>query len=295
MSNITYSIKDLENITQIKAHTIRIWEQRYSLLTPRRTETNIRFYNEEDLKKILNINLLYTSGKKISKIAALSDDEILEEAKGLILNKVNEQQSEIDSLIYHILHYNGKDIKAILDNLYEKRPLDEMYQFFIIPVLQKIGQLWQVNSLSITQEHYFSNIIRNFFISKIYALKKVTTSDLKAMLFLHDREEHEFSLLFNHYMLKKKGVQCYYFGTKTPLKEIEEVYEVIQPDIVITAFVSQLSDSEFDKIQDKLIKFAANSQVLISGGQLKNLTIKPSSKLIVIETIDQFKEFINSL
>ena len=105
MGNLRYSIKDLENFTQIKAHTIRIWEQRYGLLEPKRTKSNIRYYSENDLKKILNINLLYTSGFKISKIASLTESEIISEAKSRILVTALDKQSEIDALTLLILDF----------------------------------------------------------------------------------------------------------------------------------------------------------------------------------------------
>ena len=162
MTEIRYSIKDLENFTQIKAHTIRIWESRYGLLTPSRTDTNIRYYGEEDLKKILNINLLYTSGLKISKIAALTELEIISNSKALILEEDTDKQSEIDMLTVMILAFDGDAIKYYLDERLEKEELEDLYITVVIPLLEKIGQLWQVNSIDIIHEHYFSNIFREF-------------------------------------------------------------------------------------------------------------------------------------
>ena len=160
MASLRYSIKDLENFTQIKAHTIRIWEQRYGLLEPKRTDTNIRYYSEDDLKKILNINLLYNSGYKISKIALLSEEEIIEEAKSFILVTETDKQSEIDAITMLILDFNGSAIKKALGVELAKTKLDNMYEDIVIPLLNKIGQLWQVNSINIIHERYFSNIFR---------------------------------------------------------------------------------------------------------------------------------------
>ena len=160
MSGLRYTIKDLENFTQIKAHTIRIWEKRYGLFSPKRTETNFRFYSEDDLKKILNIKLLYEAGSKISKIAELSDSEIIEASKELIQLQVNDKQKEIDALTLSILKFKGEEIKSFLNLALSESSLEELYQSTILPLLKKLGQLLQVNSLNIVHEHYFSIIFR---------------------------------------------------------------------------------------------------------------------------------------
>lgn len=203
MSDLRYSIKDLENFTKIKAHTIRIWEQRYGLLTPKRTETNIRYYSENDLKKILNINLLYNSGYKISKIAMLSEHEIIDNAKSIILSSNNENQSEIDKLTLLILDFKGHKIKSYIEDLLKESTLDEVYESVFLPLLQKIGELWQVNSISVIHEHYFSTIFRQQLISEINEIKTPIDPLKTAVLFLHDNEEHEFGILMYCYLLRK--------------------------------------------------------------------------------------------
>lgn len=293
MSNLRYSIKDLENITQIKAHTIRIWEQRYALLTPKRTETNIRYYNEDDLKKILNINLLYLSGVKISKIASLDNNQIIHEAKSLIINSFYEKKSEIDQLILFILDYNGEEIKNILEQEIKTKSLDSVYENTILPVFQKIGQLWQVNSLHIIQEHYFSNIIREFFITQINTIQTTTPPRGKALLFLHDNEEHEFALLVYYYLLKQKNYDCYYLGAKTPISEISEIFEHVKPHIVVTTLTTKITEIKMEKIEKKLVNFSSHAKVIISGGQVSSLSSEGTKGLIQINQINEFKTWMD--
>lgn len=287
MSALRYSIKDLENFTQIKAHTIRIWEQRYELFTPKRTKTNIRYYSEDDLKKILNINLLYNSGYKISKIALLSESEIMEEAKSLILVTETNKQSEIDAITMLILDFKGAEIKEALKAELLKSKLEDIYTELILPLLTKIGQLWQVNSINIIHEHYFSNIFREFLITNIDAIKTKPDPLKRAILFLHDNEEHEFSILIYYYLLKKNGYDCHYFGQNVPVKEVYTAFIQIKPQLVVSTFTAKISEKNLKKIESSFIKMSKTSQVIVSGSQLINSEFKLSSDIFHVKNINQ--------
>lgn len=292
MGKSRYSIKDLENFTLIKAHTIRIWEQRYGLLSPKRTSTNIRYYSEDDLKKILNINLLYTSGYKISKIAGLSDAQIIKEAKSKILITDAGNQSEIDALTLLILDFNGNVIKAVLDQELKSDKLEDIYVSLILPLLTKIGQLWQVNSINIIHEHYFSSILREFLISKIDAITTDPTPLKSAILFLHDNEEHEFSTLLYHYILKQNGYVCHNFGQRVPINEIILAFSHIKPQMVVTTFTTKISDKSFSKIEKVLKQMSKSAQVVISGSQVAHLDVELSKDFLHIKTPDQLKSLL---
>jgi len=292
MGNLRYSIKDLENFTQIKAHTIRIWEQRYGLLAPKRTSTNIRYYSEDDLKKILNINLLYTSGYKISKIACLSEAQIINEARAKILVMDSDKQSDLDALTLLILDFNGDQIMAILEKELKRNKLEEVYESLILPLMTKIGQLWQVNSINVIHEHYFSAIFREFIISKINAIGTNPDSKKSAILFLHDNEEHEFSILLYQYILKMNGYVCHNFGKKVPLKEIKLAFSHINPQMVITTFTAKISEKNFNKVELILEQMSKSAQVVISGSQLANLDVKLSKDFFHIRTIAQLKSLL---
>ena len=287
MSALRYSIKDLENFTQIKAHTIRIWEQRYELFTPKRTKTNIRYYSVDDLKKILNINLLYNSGYKISKIALLSESEIMEEAKSLILVTETNKQSEIDAITMLILDFKGAEIKEALKAELLKSKLEDIYTELILPLLTKIGQLWQVNSINIIHEHYFSNIFREFLITNIDAIKTKPDPLKRAILFLHDNEEHEFSILIYYYLLKKNGYDCHYFGQNVPVKEVYTAFIQIKPQLVVSTFTAKISEKNLKKIESSFIKMSKTSQVIVSGSQLINSEFKLSSDIFHVKNINQ--------
>lgn len=292
MSNIQYSIKDLEHFTQIKAHTIRIWEQRYGLLKPSRTDTNIRFYSESDLKKILNINLLYNSGYKISKIAQLSESEITEKAKSLILNSTTEYQSDIDKLILLILDFNGPKIEEFIADSCKKTSLLDVYKNLFLTLFQKIGELWQVDSINIIHEHYFSNIFRQFLISEIHKLKVKTQNSKKALLFLHDSEEHEFGILIYQYILKSNGFECHYLGQKSPINEVLIAVNQINPNLVITTFTTKISEKYLIKVTGLLDEIAKSRKVIVSGNQLNNMTTNFNKSILKIDSINQLLEWV---
>lgn len=292
MTNFRYNIKDLENFSQIKAHTIRIWEQRYELLEPKRTKTNIRYYSEDDLKKILNIKLLYSSGFKISKIAKFSEEEIIDETKSIILVPEIDKQSDIDAITMLILDFKGADIKEALEAQLVNKGLELLYTDLVLPILKKIGQLWQVNSINIIHEHYFSNLFKGFLISKIEQLKTKPVTLKSALLFLHEHEEHEFGILVYYYLLKLNGYECHYFGQKVPINEIETAFKQINPQIVVSTFTAKISEKKFKKIETKLIEMSKTSSVIVSGSQITNTDIKLTRDLTHIKSIDQLKRFL---
>ncbi len=292
MPNTRYSIKDLENFTEIKSHTIRIWEQRYNLLVPRRTETNIRYYSVVELKKILNIKLLYDNGVKISKIAQLKEAEILETAKNIILSANNEIEKKINDLTLLILSYKKEEIWAFLNDEIKSRDLSDLYATFILPLLRKMGELWQVNSITIMQEHFFSYLFREFVLQEINKLDSASNAK-KALLFLHDQEEHEFGILMYHYLLKKRGFNCFYFGQKVPIRELELAQKNIQPDLVVTTLTAKLNELAFEKILHVLEKLSNNSKVLVSGNQLVGHEADIPKNIHYLRTISEFTDLID--
>lgn len=290
----SYSIKDLENFTQIKAHTIRIWEQRYELLTPNRTKTNIRYYDEADLKKILNIKLLNQDGLKISKIASLNEEQIIERAKTIILGEQENKQSQFNELILWILEFDEQNISNFLKTKLKESSVFEIYENTILPLLHKIGELWQVNTVEVIHEHFFSNLFRSFMLTQIELLDVLPDKDKRAMLFLHQDEEHEFSLLLYYYLLKKNGYRCCYFGQKVPLKDLKKVSWQLKPNLIVSTFVAQLNEKEFSEIQSHLLQLHPKAEIIVSGNQLHYFEDSISNKITYIKNLNQLKKWITT-
>lgn len=281
-----YSIKDLENFTKIKAHTLRIWEQRYALLQPERTETNIRYYSDKDLKKILNINLLYQNGLKISKIAKLSEKEIFQKAAQLLLEDDVNDRDEINSFVENILALNEAGIQESLKRITQKIGIERLYAEVLIPLLEKVGTLWQVDAISVSHEHFLSNILREFLITNISAIDISSRPKGKVVLFLAEHEKHELSLLFYYYLLKKKGYDCFYLGQSVPMKDLREFVNETTPDFLVTSLIAELTSEDFAEIMSGLIELIDPKKIFIGGYQLEKHRLDIPEGINVVKSID---------
>jgi MerR family transcriptional regulator, light-induced transcriptional regulator len=289
-----YSIKDLENFTKIKAHTLRIWESRYALLQPQRTETNIRYYSDRDLKKILNINLLYQNGLKISKIAKLTEKEIFQRAGELLLQTDVEGRDEINSFIENILDLNENAIQESLKRINQKIGMERLYSEVLIPLLEKIGTLWQVDAITVSHEHFMSNILREFLISQITAVDGSRAARGKAVLFLPEHEKHELSLLFYYYLLKKKGYDCFYLGQSVPMKDLRSFVNETQPDFIMTSLIAEITTEDFQALFTDLIQLIDANKIYAGGYQLVKHRLDVPENVNVVQSIDDITVNVNA-
>ncbi len=228
-----YSIKELERLSGIKAHTLRIWEKRYNLFEPDRSDTNIRFYSDSDLKKLLNVTILSNNGTKISKIVAMGDEQ-LKEAIAHVQDEDLIKQKRIDDLIPPMLQFNEEEINQLLNSYYDELGVEGTFTGVIYPFLEKIGILWLTDEVEPAQEHFIIHIIRQKLSAAIEALPNNSEKANRVILFLPEGEYHELGLLFFAYLFKKRGVRVYYFGQSAPVKQIIEASKVIKPNWIMT-------------------------------------------------------------
>ena len=264
----SFTIKDLENLSGIKAHTIRIWEQRYSFLKPSRTGTNIRFYSNDELKTILNVALLNKYGFKISHIDKMNEGEIND--KIISLNQTEAQQERIvNLLIQHMIDLDIERFEDLIDSFIASRGIEKTISQIIFPYLQKIGILWLTNHINPAQEHLVTNIIRQKLIVGIEGIKSLIKIDKTVLLFLPEGEYHELSLLFMNFMLKCKGVNTIYLGCSIPINDVEYLLKLKKPDYLYTHLTTPGAKFNFDKFITEVSKKFAGTQIVISG-QLTN-------------------------
>ncbi len=264
----SFTIKDLENLSGIKAHTIRIWEQRYTFLKPNRTDTNIRFYSNDELKKLLNVALLNKFGFKISHIDKMNETEICE--KILSLNQQEALQDRIVyTLIQNMVDLDMETFEKVLDDFIAAKGIEKTISQIIFPFLEKIGILWLTNHINPGQEHLVTNIIRQKLIVGIESVHSTIKINKSVLLFLPETEYHELSLLFMNYMLKNKGVTTIYLGCSIPLKDVEYLVNLKKPDYIYTHLTSVGPRFNFDKFIAILSKNFPKTPVIISG-QLTN-------------------------
>ena len=243
-----YSIKDLEKISGIKAHTIRIWEKRYTLINPDRTDTNIRLYSDNDLRKILNVSILIRNGFKISKIAALKENEITD--KVLIFSQT---KSDVAAVIEHLLSamfdLDEHKFEHIISNQILNIGFEEAFVKIIYPFFERIGVLWQAGSVVPAQEHFVSNIIRQKLIVAIDSLHSADILNKQFVLFLPEGEYHELGLLFYSYMLKKRGFKVIYLGQSVPLNNLLSINATQQADYFLFSVNTSLTKHKVEEIK----------------------------------------------
>ncbi|HEY6899240.1 MAG TPA: MerR family transcriptional regulator [Puia sp.] len=241
-----FTIKDLENLSGIKAHTIRIWEQRYTFLKPNRTGTNIRYYSNQELKTLLNISLLNKYGYKISHINKMTDQEL----KGKILtlsDREAQQERLVNELITFMIDLDVDCFERVLDGYILTRGVDKAITQVIFPFLNRIGILWVTNHIVPAQEHLVSNIIRQKLISGIETTTTHRRRDKTVLLFLPEGEYHELGLLYVYYLLKSHGAKVLYLGADVPLRDIEFVCQKKSPDFLYSHLTGIAGNFNFER------------------------------------------------
>ncbi len=262
-----YSIKELEQLSGIKAHTIRIWEKRYKLIDPARTTTNIRFYSDEDLKKIINVSLLNNKGIKISKIADMSLDSMSK--KIMEMSEIHTEATVyIDQMVIAMIDMEEEMFEKILNNLILRFGFEKMIMDVVYPFLEKIGILWQTHNITPAHEHFISNLIRQKIIVAIDGLPIPPKAAKKILLFLPEGEMHEMGLLFYHYLTRKNGYRTYYLGQSVPHEDLKKVVQVHQPDILLTSITSY-PDGNIEHYLKKLSDDFSHTPILVSGYQVQ--------------------------
>ncbi len=289
-----YTIKDLENLSGIKAHTIRIWEQRYSFLKPQRSDTNIRYYTNEELKKVLNIALLNKYGFKISEIDKMSPEVM----SGKVLSLSDTEAKDhvvINSLLGFMIDYQIEKFEIVLNGNIEKAGMEKTILNVIFPFLEKVGTLWLTNHVNPAQEHLVSNIIRQKIIVGIDSLPLKIKKSSKVCLFLPENEYHELSLLLVLFMLKKQGISAVYLGAHTPFGELETVAVKKNPGYLYTHITSATQHFNFEKFISEMNRRFDKYQTIVSGRLTGNYKKKLPSKISFKHSLGEVKSFIEDL
>jgi len=264
----TYSIRDLERITSTRAHTIRIWEQRYGLLEPERTDTNIRFYNDEHVRKLLNVCTLLNRGMKISHISQLSNAQISEEIDRIIGESLHTDahlEAWVNQAMIAVAAYDAPAFHRLFANAIDRLGMLATYEKILYPLLVRTGLMWTKDALLPAQEHFLSNLIRQKLFTAIDGLPVPETSDQKWLLFLHEGEEHEIGLLFACYVLTRAGKRTVYLGTRVPYSDLLAVARDTVPTHIYTFFVSNQSSALAAELLGRLTRDFPDCRICYSG------------------------------
>lgn len=298
MNNVkkVFSIRDLENLSGIKAHTIRIWEKRYGLLSPERTSTNIRTYNLESLQKLLNITLLYSNGHKISKIARIPDENIPLMVREIV-SKNSIKNHAISAFKLAMINFDQSLFNSTYNSIVVDRTFREVFKEVFIPFLNELGLLWQTDSISPAHEHFITSLIKQKIVINTENVEQLTMRKDKIFVpFLPENEIHEIGLLYLNYEIVVRGYKSIYLGQTVPLETLKDVMQYFDNLHFISYFTVAPDKDKVEKyIADfsDLIKEFNNNKLWILGYQTRHLE---SSKLPeFVSTFNSIDQIIEKL
>ena len=287
-----YTLNELEKLTGILAATIRVWERRYNLIKPKRTVTNRRWYDDDDLRRIINISLIYHSGMKISKIAKYSESELEEKVEFLTRDSVS-SDVHINSLIVAMLSFNGNAVNEILLRSIINIGFEETFSNVVFPFLRRVGIMWHTGSVNTGAEHFITNIFRGRLISAIDSLPPANDPKRKrVIMYLPDNELHEMGLLFYSYLIRKFGHEVLYLGQATPFLALTEVNEKWHSDILVTGVLSDLSISEPQEYLNNLSSTFKSQKILVSGSLADEPVIEKYKNIYPIRSVNDLKKHL---
>lgn len=290
----SYSIKELENLSGIKAHTIRIWEKRYGIIKPARTETNIRYYCDDDLKRLLNIAILNKFGMRISSISKLSDKEMSEKVIQFSSN-ISDSESNIDNLILAMVDLDEYKFDRILSRYIMHEGFENTVVNIIFPYFQRIGLLWQTGAINPAHEHFVSNLFRQKLLVAIDNILITDKKDVKKyILFLPEGEYHELALLFYNYMIKKSGKLVYYLGSSVPFSALAETVKMVNPDYLFASITTTMTKEDVGEYFKKLSEAFPKQQIFATGLQIQDNYSNLPSNIVKISSLADFNNILKN-
>lgn len=289
-----FTIKDLENLSGIKSHTIRIWEQRYSFLKPSRTDTNIRYYNNEELKTILNVALLNKYGFKISHIDKMTESDMSQKIMS-INDQYAQQENVVNSMIQAMINMDLDVFDLVLNDYIKMRGIEKTIHQLIFPFMERIGVLWVTGHINPAQEHLVSNMIKQKLIVGTEMISPMIKLNKTGVLFLPEGEFHELGLLYVQFLLKSKGIKVYYLGANVPIEDVEYVIKHKNPDFIYSHLTSVSSAFSFEKFINLSLKKLNGVPFIISGRLAASYEKKIPPQINFKKSVQEVTEFISSL
>lgn len=282
---VVYSIHDLEKLSGVKAHTLRMWEKRYNIIKPKRTTSNIRYYLDDDLQKVLNIALLNKNGYRISKIAEMDNDEILSIVAELS-SIDTAHEGNIDGLMLSMFELNESKFNRILDKYINSIGMQETMEQVIYPFLDKLSSMWFTGSIKGVHENFVGYIIRRKLVIAIDSLK-IENPTAKAILYLPESESQELTLLYIHFLLKKLNIAVVNLGNNVPLIDILEAHQIFKANFIFTLFNDSFSETPLQPYLNELSGYLSDVTIYVSGYQTVAQSLKPLDNVVVMNGISE--------
>lgn len=287
-----YSIKDLEYLSGIKAHTLRIWEQRYGIIIPKRTATKIRYYDDSDVRQLLNVAFLNHNGYKISKIAKLSTKEINALVEDIAVSSAD-YNTQIATLILAMVNLDEQRFNQVIKLQSEIEGFEQTALQIIFPFLTRVGILWQTGDVNPAQEHFISGLIRQKLLAAIdNSTVEYNENTKKFLLFLPEGEWHEIGLLFAYYLIKKRHHKVIYLGQSMPFDDLASTVQVYEPQLLVTSITSYPVGNKVVNYAEQLLTAFPNQTIVLSGSQVIKEKDNMPKGLFIMETIHLFVEYL---
>ncbi|MBF9237887.1 MerR family transcriptional regulator [Hymenobacter sp. BT683] len=290
-----YSISDLEQLSGIKAHTIRMWEQRYGLLRPVRTATNIRLYCDDDLRRLLNVATLCGQGRRISQVARLNDDEI---ARAVLAKceDAHDYARQVNALLAAMLGMDEPALCRLLDEATRQLGFEKMMLHVAYPLLQRIGLMWLAGTMNLAQEHLLSHLLRQKILAATDALPPIDAHGTpRWLLFLPEHELHELALLFMNYALRARGQHTMYLGQNMPIKELGAVCQTYQPDVLVTVLTTQPERTRVGDFAQALHQLCPAGRVVLYGSLARQEGLVLPPNFVVPPLMTDFLTWISEI
>lgn len=289
----SYSIKQLSILSGVKAHTIRIWEKRYNLFSPNRTNTNIRRYSDDDLKLALSVSQLQAMGYKISQIAAMSNDEIAQ-----LVSKGNSYVTPPlipESLLEAAIDMDSHRFIAKLEEAIDDKGFDHTYENLIVPFQSRLGELWLSGAIIPAQEHFATNIIREKIITLTHNLPKPHRSATNILFFLPENEYHEIGMLYSAYVARQMGFAIAYLGQTVPLKDVITIGSLHSIETFYTSITKSMPQYEFAQIFTKISERFPKATIIATGLQVEiNRNLLPK-KVVTPASPQQYRQVLSKI
>ena len=286
-----FSIKDLENLSGIKAHTIRIWEKRYKILEPMRTDTNIRLYDLASLQKLLNITLLHEYGYKISKIATFPEEKIPQLVREIISMK-NSQNYAINSFKMSMMNFDQELFFNTFDWLISEKSFQQVFKDHFLPLLKEMGLLWQSQTISPANEHFMSHLIKQKILiyTESLQIQKPTKTDKVFVLSLPLNEIHQIGLLYMQYEILLKGYKTIYLGESMPIENLHDLTKHFNKITFVTFMTIQPDRNvvnQYVKIMEQKL-LLTNNEIWLMGKMAVNIDRQTlSERTFVFHTMEE--------
>jgi MerR family transcriptional regulator, light-induced transcriptional regulator len=282
-----YSIRDLEQLSGIKAHTLRIWEQRYRILVPKRSDTNIRTYTDNELKLLLNISTLKDHGYKISEIAKLREEEIKEEVFS-ISDKQIQYSDQIQALTIAMIDIDEQTFETIINKNIHTHGIEKTMINVIYPFLTRVGILWLSGSIGPSQEHFITNLIRQKIIVEIDKLPTNYSPDAqKVIVYTPEGEYHEIGILFAYYVFKNAGKRVVYLGQSLPFEELKFIVEKEKPSFVFSAFTSFSTPQDVQNYVTRIGTTFHGQTIYLTGMQIVSQKLDFTKNVVIINSLEE--------